>query len=101
MSIGSLFGITEATVPTVVVVLLLLSVLFRMIMISTDYYPNVTLTLLGWRGVLGQQKSSNTDAVAWIFYRANHRLKTNNGTVNVRFFGSVKSGLKLGEIDNG
>lgn len=97
VSLGSLFGITDATIPTLAVVIIILILLFYMIKISTDYYPNVTLALIGWRGILASQNNDKVTAPIWVFYR-NKEFK--EGKVLVRYFGATQSGLKIGVIDS-
>lgn len=90
VSIISLFGITDNPIPTLIIIVLIYYMLYKLVMKSTDYYPNITLTMCGWNGIVGEDKKIISTKV-WIFYKdttlANKKLTAYNNVVSVRSFG--------------
>lgn len=105
VSIISMFGIVDNPIPTLIIIIAIYCLLYKLVLKTTEYYPNITLTFIGWSGLVGYTKDHNLNKVpVWVFYRSesldNEKFHGYNNIYNVRLFGECNgTELRMGLLD--
>lgn len=66
----SLYAIVDNPMPTLIALISIYLILYKLVLSSTDYYPNISLVMLGWTGIVTIPDGENF-VPSWIFIKNN------------------------------